>query len=299
MKIMIPNPVTALTAPSIPETDYPAWSSGTTYAKGTLVIMTSTHRIYQSLADANLGNQPDLTCTGTSPKWVDVGPTNQWAMFDSRVSTASVALGSIEVEFDVSRCNALALFNLFGATSVRVRQKYAGSIIKDEFYDLTMGNSTSWSDYFFRESSFKSQLYLPLLLNYSSTALVTITGGGEVSCGWIGAGLEKYLGKSRFGLQVGILDYSKKSTDTWGNTYLSKGEYAKKMTGDLYLRGWDITGVFNALASVRGTPVVWCCDNSDANQMDGLIFLGFFKDFQIVIQAAAWKTCYFEVEGLV
>lgn len=47
-------------------------------------ILTSTHRKYEALA-ASSGVSPS-----TDPaKWLDLGPTNRWAMFDARVGAAT------------------------------------------------------------------------------------------------------------------------------------------------------------------------------------------------------------------
>ena len=68
---------------NVPETDYAAWSSATTYALSARVILTSAHKIYQSLQASNLNKDPT-----TQPLWwVEVSPTNKWALFDSAVST--------------------------------------------------------------------------------------------------------------------------------------------------------------------------------------------------------------------
>ena len=68
-----------LISSTIAETDYSAWSSGTTYALGDKVILTSTHRVYESLQAANTNHNPT---EAASTWWLDIGPTNRWAMFD-------------------------------------------------------------------------------------------------------------------------------------------------------------------------------------------------------------------------
>ena len=86
MRLIRPTTLTdaMLTSSTAPETDYPAWSSVTAYTVGARVILTATHRRYEALAaSTNVSPSTDPT------KWLDLGPTNRWAMFDARVGTAT------------------------------------------------------------------------------------------------------------------------------------------------------------------------------------------------------------------
>ena len=53
-----------LTTSNVAETDYSAWSSGATYALDDRVILTSTHKVYQSLQAGNTNKDPL-----TQPLW--------------------------------------------------------------------------------------------------------------------------------------------------------------------------------------------------------------------------------------
>ena len=77
MKLIRPTTLTdaMLSSSTAPENDYAAWGSGTAYAVGARVILTSTHRRYEALA-ASTGVNPASDPT----KWLDIGPTNRWAL---------------------------------------------------------------------------------------------------------------------------------------------------------------------------------------------------------------------------
>ena len=94
MKLIRPTTLTdaMLTSSTAPENDYAVWSSGTAYAVGARVILTSTHRKYEALA-ASTGVSPASDPT----KWLDLGPTNRWAMFDARVGTATTRTSTLQV----------------------------------------------------------------------------------------------------------------------------------------------------------------------------------------------------------
>ena len=93
MKLLRPVTITdaMLTSSTVPENDHPAWSAGTAYVTGNRVILASTHRRYEALA-ASTGVNPATDPT----KWLDLGPTNRWAMFDARVGTASTRAASLQ-----------------------------------------------------------------------------------------------------------------------------------------------------------------------------------------------------------
>ncbi len=73
----------------VAEADYPVWSASTTYAVGSRVILVSTHKIYESLQNANLNNSP-ATATAF---WNEVTPTNRWKLFDLSNSTQTTKSG--------------------------------------------------------------------------------------------------------------------------------------------------------------------------------------------------------------
>jgi hypothetical protein len=88
MKVIKPHVITDLMmlSSSVPETDYPAWASGTTYALGARVIRTNVHRVFERLVAGAGTVAPELDTT-SPPIWMDVGPTNRWAPFDDVVGT--------------------------------------------------------------------------------------------------------------------------------------------------------------------------------------------------------------------
>jgi len=84
MQIIKPITVTdsILTATNVPENDFPQWAAGTTYSIGNKVVSLTTHKIYESLINSNLGNNP-TTDDGT--KWLDLGATTRWKAFDTKI----------------------------------------------------------------------------------------------------------------------------------------------------------------------------------------------------------------------
>ncbi len=255
-----------LVASSVAENDYPAWAAGTTYAAGARVILSATHRIYESVAAGNVGNDP----TGESGLWIDVGPTKRWAMFDQALGTVTSAAGSIIVTLAPGAVDALALLDVVGATA---RVQTTG-------YDRTIAIGDGAVKF----------LDMP---GASANVLVTISGPGTVSVGTLLVGTLTTLGITGDEPTTGITDYSRKDVDDFGEVTIVERSWAKRMSARTLIRTDALDIVANRIASVRATPSLWIArDGTDA-----LTVYGFFKDFSIEVDQTV-STLSLSIEGL-
>lgn len=252
---------------TVPENDHPAWDIGTTYAVGARVADVTAHRIYESVADGNIGNDP----TGDSGQWLDVGPTNRWAMFDQALGTSTVNGGGVEVQLAPGAVDGLALLDVVG-TSVRV-QAPSG-------YDKTLpvGNGAV------------TFLDLPGAVG---TLTITISGAGAVSVGTLLVGRIVRLGITGDSPTAGIADFSRKETDDFGEVTVVPRAWAKRMSARTLIRTDALDTVANRIAAVRGTPALWIANEGT----DSLTVYGFFKDFSIEVGETV-STVSLSIEGL-
>jgi hypothetical protein len=255
-----------LTASNVAENDAPEWVSGTAYAMGARVIKAATHRIYESLVIGNSGNDPD----GLSGKWLDVGPTNRWAMFDQALGTATSASGSIVVTVNAGSITALALLDVTAAT---VRVQATG-------YDRTLAVVAGAIPF----------LDLPAS---AGAVTVTITGPGTVSVGTLVSGSLVNLGITEASPTAGITDYSRQTVDDFGEVTVTQRAWAKRMTANAVIRTDALDVVFNRLAAVRAQPSLWIGKSC----IDSLTVYGFFKDFSIEVGDTVSKLSL-SIEGL-
>ena len=107
MKLLNPINIT-LTTTNVPETDYPEWAVGTTYALGDRVIVLSEHNVYESLASSNIGNTPSTT----PDKWALVGKTNAYKCIDDKVSTQTINSTSIIMTFPTLKSTSISFLNV-------------------------------------------------------------------------------------------------------------------------------------------------------------------------------------------
>ena len=116
-KILVPLTITddMLVSSSVPEPDVgeTAWVSGGTYVGGDIRIRATTHRKYMAQTNhTGISTPPENDPT----RWLDVGATNRWAMFDPRRTTQTTAATSITVVLKPGFFNALAFYLTQGAT---------------------------------------------------------------------------------------------------------------------------------------------------------------------------------------
>ena len=277
------------------ENDHAAWSSGTTYAAGDRVIKTATHRIYESMQDGNLNNDP---ATDNGTYWVDVGPTNRWAMFDQAIGTVTEQATPLTVVLDPGIVNALALLDIEGATvTVTMLDEPGGTEVYSREFDI--GDNAligDWWGYFFEPITPKTTLIVTDLPPYSSGRLtVSIVAAPTAKCGTLVVGSATEVGDIRPGARVGIIDYSKKETDEFGATRVVERAYAKRFELDVMVLNTRLDYVTRKLAAVRATPVVWL---DSADKYESLTAYGWARDWGAVVAYPTRTDLAITIEGL-
>ena len=297
MKVIAPVTVTPamLTSSSIAETEYSTYSSGTTYAAAARVIYQ--RRGDESLQASNLNKTPGATASAAW--WLDVGPTNRWAMFDAIVGTKSTATSSIAVTITPGTIiNAVAFVSAVGS-AIRVRMLDGVTVVYDQTKNLDSTPIDDWDDYFFAAQVLTGELVFTGLPRYlSATVEATITGIGTVSVGVMAIGVSHELGGVLRGASAGITDYSRKETDaTFGTTSLVQRDFAGKADVTILVPTNDTRRLKYLLASLRAIPCVWVGDD-DTDTYAPLVIFGWYGDFRIVYDFARYANFSLELKGL-
>lgn len=285
-------------ATNVPENDYAAWNSGTTYAEGDRVILTSTHKIYESLQNANTNKDP----TTETLWWIEVGPTNRWAVFDTSVSTQTSQSTNITYTLEPGiAINSLAILNLTDANQINITMisPSAGSpgIVFSETVDLGLTSPFSdWYNWFFGIKQRPSQYIATSLPVYvDATIEVEILGGTDLAVGVIAIGQQQRFGRGiRLGARVGIQDYSRKETSEFGDTILVQRAFAKRANFDLFIDKAEVDTLQNYLSALRATPALWI----GSNEYESTTVFGFYKNFEILLNYPEHADCELEIEGL-
>lgn len=297
LKVIRPLTITdaILDSTDVPENDYAAWSSGTTYALGDRVIRTGVHKVYESAQAANTNYTPE-----SSPDWwLEVGPTNRWKMFDDSVSRATAQTTSISVTLTPGQaCNALAAINLTGCNSMRVRVVDATyGTLYDQTTDLSaLPPAAGWWEWFFGARVQPVQaLILDLPHIQTADILVDFAGGTDLAVGVLMIGQIAEIGIGiRTGASLGIQDFSRKEQNDWGDTVLTQRAYAKRARFDVPVESSEVDATLRLLTGLRATPALWI----GSTQYEGTVIFGFYKEFDVLIQYSTIAECSLEIEGL-
>lgn len=272
---------------------YAAYSAGTTYAKDAVVDY-GTH-LYISLVNSNTGNTPDA-----SPAfWVLMGPDNTHAMFDDQVSTATTSTSPLSVVLAPGYMNSLAVLGLVGnSLAITVTDGAGGPVVYSATESLDGTFIYDWYMYFFEPYVQVGEVVLTDIPPYVNARLtVALTGGGTVEIGQCVFGTAYELGDAEYGATAGIIDYSRKETDTFGVTTFVQRAFSKRMTARLMLDTSQINKVQRVLADVRATPAVWI--GAEGSNFLPLTLYGFYKDFTIDVAYPTKSYCSLEIEGLI
>jgi hypothetical protein len=292
----------------VPENDYAAWLGGTTYTALTdYVIRTTatTHKVYQCLVTHTTAATPEDNLTGVTPKWLEIGPTNRWGMFDRKVGTETTQATSMTYLLKPGRANSLGLLGV-DADSVEVSLVANDEIVYAASIDLNSGNSVGdWYQYFYEPIYSTDAVAITNLLDAALMAIPAYGDGvlcvrflataGDVTCGVLAVGLYAELGTTLYDPTIGIIDYSRKSVDAFGNYDITERTYSKRMSATLMVESTDVDNTARLLTQYRATPVVWV--GAD-NLYSSLIVYGFAKDWEETIKGPTHSTCNIQIEGL-
>lgn len=248
----------------LPEDSSPAWDPAATYAVGDRVHVAAVHRVFESAAANNTGKDPtqpanQFNAAGAATWWIDLGPTNRSALFDSMISTPTAALSPLEIVLRPGAFNGMAMFGIEADyLTITVTEGDSGAAIYSYSAPLEGTEPADYYEYFFEPFKPQTQFIATGIEPYA-TARVSITltkGSGLVRVGMLALGDLRPLGIPLRGASVEPVDYSYVSTDQFGNTTIRRRASA---TGLSIQSRMDIVDANNVLRSVQdllGVPVV-------------------------------------------
>ena len=257
-----------------------AWVLGTTYAATD--VRTYNTRKYERLVAGTDTVAPDLDAN----KWLDVGPTNKWAMFDTLRNTASTAPATITVTIAPGqRISALALMQC-NASSATVTMTVGGSPVYGPItFNMLKRSPTRWSEYFFGTFKPKPALVLFDLPLYSaSTITVVLTrSSGPVSIGAMCLGVPVYVGGTQYNAVSSALNFSTIERNVFGDANLLQRRSVPKTDQITWIPKGNVNSLLDLRSEINAVPCVWSGldDRSDDDYFDSLLILGIYKEFSI------------------
>lgn len=281
---------------NVPIDDAPLWVSTSAYSLGETVV----HRLrkWEALTAVTAGVEPGaepLTADGLA-KWLDLGAVNRWKMFDEKVGTATERDTDVTISIQPGQVvTALAGLNLTGLSlTVAMNDPTEGLVYQNDIWLTDVGVS-NWYEYFFKPFGYTTDVTLTDLPSYANaTTTVTVNSADVAKIGVLSVGTQEAIGTALYGTSIGIIDYSRKETDAFGNSSVVERPFSKRAEYDIEIDTKQVSRVQRLLASVRAKPVVWIGEQS----MEATVVYGFFKDFSISISGPVVSDGTITVEGL-
>ena len=248
--------------------------------------------LISTLADYNPVNYPLL--------WTKLSSTNKWAMFDGEINSRTTRANSLTVTFTTGIINSLAVINTNASTiKITVRDGLDGTIIYQDMQGLS-GVVLDWYEYFFNllDNVKASVIFQTIPPFGTSHVTLEFTGGSDLAVGEVIFGSTYEFGYTQEGLSSGIIDYSKKETDEFGNATLIKRAYSKTMQANIFVENYKLNQVQRLMYNLRATPTVWIATEDPYLEEAGIVY-GFYKDFSSTISYPTMTMMSLEVEGLI
>lgn len=255
------------------------WVSGATYADKVERIRTQTHRRYQRNGAG----------TGTTPpesdpiNWIDVGPTNKWAMFDLYKNTATVVTSPLTVVLAPGkRINSFGIVGL-KANGVRVQLAVGSTIYYDRTLNTLLRNTMTWTDYLFAAFKYQSNAVLFDLPPVAGATLIITITGGAVECGGVIFEMAVDAGRVLSDAVNDGLNFSKVDRDKFGGAdFLAKRSI---QTADLRLliNKYQVPSLLALRRDLNAVPALYSGldDKTEDDYFEAVLFVGFYKRFSI------------------
>lgn len=254
--------------------------------------------LYEATVD-NPGRSPEDGVNSDPPQWVRTGTINPWRMFDQDTSTQTSGATPMTVSFEPGvLVNGIAFFSVDAGTLQVTMTDPVEGLVYDSGEIQMLDNSAinDWYAYFFEPYVPRPDLALLDLPPYpDATITVTLTSEGQdINVGEIVFGSIQRLGAAQYGTSVGIIDFSRKEQDQFGNFSILQRRFSKRAEYDVKISTGAASGVQRTLANYRTTPVVWVGDENK----DETIVYGYYRDFEILLSGPSLSDCTITVEGL-
>lgn len=282
-----------------PSTGETVWNAATNYTLGTVVIRTTTHRKYENTIPGVDSGLPENSPT----RWLDIGPTNKWAMFDQNRNMATTATNSMTVSIRPGkRINSLALLGV-QADSVTITMTVGSTVVYGPLTKNMNGRlTTRWSEYFFGEFDYTPTLVL-LDLPPAANAIVTVqfdNPSNTVACSGIVIGARVYLGKIQYNAKSDSLNFSKIERDEFGNSLLIRRRTIPKTSQTLWVDKANVNNVRKVRENLNAVPALWSGldDDTGNDYSESLLIFGIYKQFEIDIGHPQVATVNLELEEL-
>lgn len=301
MRVITPLEITntRLTSSTIaePDTGETAWNAATSYTLGQVVIRTTTHKKYENILAGIDAGLPENTPT----RWIEIGSTNRYAMFDTLRNTKSTQASSLTVVITPAvRVDAIGLLSIY-ADDVTITITSGASTVYTYTKNLDTRIVTNWYDYFFAEFTKIPNIVLFDIPPYTD-AVITIefTCSTSVSVGAVVVGNQTYLGKVIYGAVSEEVNFSRIEREVTGEAILLQRRSVPKINANVIASKTLLNKIRDTRRNLNAINAVWSGldDKIENPRFETLLALGVYKRFEIDISNPEYDQINLEIEEL-
>ena len=237
------------------------------------------HRKYESAEASNSG-----TPTLDPVKWLDIGPTNQWAKYD--IYRPTVTWGASPMTFQITpgrRVRQLFLGNL-NAESARVVVKVGGVTKYDKTVSLYSRKTTNPTDFCFAPWARRSDVQFADLPLYGNPVIeVTLTRStGMVAVGEVVIGNPVFIGKVELKPKRGSRNFTKFDRRSDGTpTPPIRQRNVPTLTFSTFFDRALIGNMMALGEEIDGEIVLFVCASDSSPYFSALTILGLATTFEV------------------
>lgn len=282
-----------------------AWNAATNYTVGQECILTSTHRVYESVLGGVNATSPDATIGLTPTRWIDKRATQRWAAFDAYVNTQSSIVTPLTYVLRPGLFNSISTYGLDGATlSISIKDAPAGTVFYTKTVEL-LSDPIDHYDYYFGQIKTLSKVFVKDILPYADPEVtITITAGSGVTvkAGMIAIGDLRQIGDDGTvggvlkGAKAKPITYSYINTDEFGTTKIIRRSKATDMDLRVFVPTDQADSILATIQDVLDVPAAWI--GSDAAGFAGLNVFGLASG-DVSYEGIDYSTISIQVKGVI
>jgi hypothetical protein len=252
---------------------------------GTHTATAEIHRRYESVVGSNTGNRPAID-DGTN--WIDIGPTNRWAMFDTLRNTGSSGASPLTVTITPGqRIDSVGIVGAI-ADSIEIDLKVGGISVDGFPYSVSLStrDTATWYEYFFGEFTYQTAYVFQNLPPYVNAVLyLTFTrAAGDVTVGGVIPGMSVYLGITLHDAENEGLNFSTIERDDFGTAILVPRRTLPKVNFVTRTKKANVPAVVALRGRLNAVPAFWYgIDDVTSGYFEPTQILGIYKRLTVTM----------------
>jgi hypothetical protein len=283
--------------PAVGET---AWVSAATYVAGDRRIRSTTHKMYECIAE----HTGITTLPEDDPnRWVAIKPTQKWAMFDTSVSTQTTATTTLSVVITPGFFNTFKFYGFSGGTLDWTYKDAPAGTVMDSGTVSLIGPYDDEYDWMWGPYRTKDKLTISNLIPYATAELsitLSASSGTTVGIGMMAIGDERPLfigdwGGTQYGAEANPVDFSYIALDQFGAATIVKRHSATDLTLSAAMPASSASYALKVIQEVLAVPAAF-----RATTVDGYDYLDVFglASASLRAEGPSHATMQIKVKGL-